>query len=1441
MKMYNAIKLLAIDDKPDNLTALSAAVRDTLPQTIVLTATDGLAGFALAASEDPDVILLGIDMPGMDSFEVCRRLKADARLSEIPVVFVTERNTSTASRFKALEAGAEGFLTQPLEPAELTAQIRAIAKVKAANRSQRLEKERLESLVAECTQALHEGDERFRIAQEMSPDGFTILHPLRGKNGEIVDFTWVYENQAIARMNGTDPEEVKGKRLLDLFPMHKGTASWEAYTRVADTGQPQTIDEIYVGEITSGPTWLRLIAVSMGGDIAILAQDITARKQAEESLRESRDLLDATQRLARIGGWEWDVERQTMTWTEETYRIHGMVPGDPAAGSPEHIDRSLACYDPADRPIIDSAFRRCATTGQPYNLEFPITRTDGRRIWIQTVAYAVKEGDCVVKVVGNIKDITERKQAEEDLFQMAERYRLANKATNDVIWDWDVIQDTQRWNEAGTTVFGWTEIVERPVNAHWWVERVHPDDRKRVRDSFFAAVNNPQLDVWQEEYRFKKADGTDADVLDRGCVMRDEHGRAIRMIGAMQDITARKQAENTLRQSEERYQWALRAIDAGIWEWNLATDTMYLSPRWKGILGFDEHEFPDGVGELEKYLHPDDRDEMLAAMHDLTDGRTQHYDLEFRARHKDGAYRWIQSRALLVRAADGQPLRIVGSHTDITARKQAEEALRKSEGLFKKVFEILPIGLWIADKNGKLMRGNPAGVKIWGLEPKVGQSEYDVFKGRRLPSREEIAPEEWALAHTVNKGVTIVDELLEIDAFDGKRKTILNYTAPILDSNGGVEGAIVVNQDITARKRAEEALQESLAMLAQTEGIAHVGSWEWDIATDTVVWSDELFRIFQLDPGRGAPSFAEHPKLYLPEDMRRLQQAVETAVASGAPFELELRAIRTDGEICHCLARGRAEMGPEGRATRLFGSLQDITERKQMEEERARLSAEVRVQARQMAQILATVPAGVLLLDAAGRILQANTVAVGDLVVLAGVAVGDTLTRLGDRPLAELLATPPIRGVWHEVKADGRTFEVIARPVENAPESELWVLVINDVTREREIQAQLQQQAQLAVVGQLAAGIAHDFNNIMTVIVLYAEMGVSMADVPLQLRERLEIILQQANRATDLIQQILDFSRRAVLERRPLDLLCFLKETVKLLERTLPENIGIELAYAKDEYTVSADPTRMQQAIMNLATNARDAMLPQGGGELRITLSQMTGTDEIRCITCGQVFAGDQWVRITVTDSGCGIPPEALPHIFEPFFTTKEVGKGTGLGLAQVYGIVKQHEGHIDVVTEVGRGTTFNLYLLALPVQPSEAPAYEWQAAVQGQGEMVLLVEDNAVLREVLVDILEVLNYQALQAASGNEALAVLERRPDEIALVLSDLVMPEMGGQALLHAMRQRGLTQPVVILSGHPMESELDTLQAQGLAGWMLKPPSVKPLAQLLAQVLHKEFKPG
>jgi PAS domain S-box-containing protein len=412
----------------------------------------------------------------------------------------------------------------------------------------------------------------------------------------------------------------------------------------------------------------------------------------------------------------------------------------------------------------------------------------------------------------------------------------------------------------------------------------------------------------------------------------------------------------------------------------------------------------------------------------------------------------------------------------------------------------------------------------------------------------------------------------------------------------------------------------------------------------------------------------------------------------------------------------------------------DVTERKRAEAERERLLSQIQFQARRMQQVLDTVPEGVFLLHADGRIVLANPVAETGLAILARSRVGDVVTRLGDRPLAELLTSPP-RGLWHEARADGHIFEIVTRPMENGPEPEDWVVIVRDVTKARETQLWTQQQERLVALGQLASGIAHDFNNIMATIVLYAQMAARTRDLPDRLREWMETINQQAQHATRLIQQILDFSRRAVLDRCPVDLLPLVKEQIEIFRRTLPENIQVELSYGADIYTVHADPTRVQQVLMNLAVNARDAM--PDGGTLRVEL-EIVMFERRRDAPLPEMEPG-KWVKIVVADTGTGIPADVLPHIFDPFFTTKSPRVGSGLGLSQVHGIVVQHTGYVHVESEVGAGTTFTVYLPALEANPIEtldddgAPL----SSFKGSGETILLVEDNEVTRTALATSLE--------------------------------------------------------------------------------------------------------
>jgi len=502
--------------------------------------------------------------------------------------------------------------------------------------------------------------------------------------------------------------------------------------------------------------------------------------------------------------------------------------------------------------------------------------------------------------------------------------------------------------------------------------------------------------------------------------------------------------------------------------------------------------------------------------------------------------------------------------------------------------------------------------------------------------------------------------------------------------------------------------------------------------------------------------------------------------------------------------------------------------------ERLNLMAKTQEQARQVQMIMDTVPDGVLLLDTRHRIVLANPAARTMLEVLAdNPTPADPLASLGEISLDELLRAPVDRP-WHEIILPGvsrRTYELAARPLEAQETEQGWVLVIRDVTHDREIQHQVQMQERLATVGQLAAGIAHDFNNIMAAIVVYTDLLAMEANLPQTSRERLAIIQQQVQRAASLIRQILDFSRRSVMEQSELDLLPFIKELDKLLGRVLPENIRLELSYQPGFYLVHADPTRLQQVFMNLAVNARDAM--PDGGVLQFELKRLS-LDSGDTPPVADLHPGN-WLQISIQDSGHGITPEVRPHIFDPFFTTKPVGQGTGLGLAQVYGIIKQHGGSIDVESQEGDGTKFTLYLPEASAQKESSATTGDARLMRGNGEMVMVVEDDWGARDALKALLESQGYEVLTAVNGAEALRIYEIKAGQIDVVVSDVVMPGMGGVELFRALRETDSQIKILLITGHPLEGKDRQLLEQGQVKWLQKPFSVQEFSAVLRGLLN------
>lgn len=384
----------------------------------------------------------------------------------------------------------------------------------------------------------------------------------------------------------------------------------------------------------------------------------------------------------------------------------------------------------------------------------------------------------------------------------------------------------------------------------------------------------------------------------------------------------------------------------------------------------------------------------------------------------------------------------------------------------------------------------------------------------------------------------------------------------------------------------------------------------------------------------------------------------------------------------------------------------------------------------------------------------------------------------------------------------------------------------------RDTQEQIMQQERLAAVGQLAAGIAHDFNNILASIILYTEMSLLTGKPNPEIREWLEVIAEQADNGKELVQQILDFGRRALVRSRPLDMDSFLADVVKLLKRTLPESVQVELTSEPGEHAINADATRIQQVIVNLALNARDAM--PNGGKLHISLSLIEG-EAFNSIESDRIVEG-KWIRVIVSDTGMGIAPDILPHIFEPFFTTK-APLGHGLGLAQAYGIVKQHEGHIEVQSEIGSGTTFKLYWPAIIATQADVKSKAQSGTARGEGQTILVVEDDETIRLALKEVLEMLGYQVLEASEGHRALEICEEKESDIALMLSDLVMPSMGGLEIARELEVRNMAIKVLILTGYLFDEELKKNAPQNVVDWVMKPLSLQKLGEVVALALVEE----
>ena len=560
------------------------------------------------------------------------------------------------------------------------------------------------------------------------------------------------------------------------------------------------------------------------------------------------------------------------------------------------------------------------------------------------------------------------------------------------------------------------------------------------------------------------------------------------------------------------------------------------------------------------------------------------------------------------------------------------------------------------------------------------------------------------------------------------------------------------------------------------------------------------------------------------------------AVAPNRPI-LVLTGIDDEELAVNAMQKGAQDYLVKGKVDKdlLVRATRYAIERKRTEVERQRLVRRAQTQSLLVRRILDTVKEGILTLNAQSEVVMANPAGHLYLARLGGIRVGEKLTRLGNRALSELL-DPAERVLPQEVVLEGenkQVFEIHVNPSPLGQEEDGCTLLIRDVTEARQIQLRAQKQERQAAVGQLASGIAHDFNNILGSILLYTEILMDSPNLSEKDKERLQTIMNQSQRAAALTRQILDFSRSGLIEPYRMDLVPFLEQVAKLLGRTLPENIRLYLVRKENQYVVNADPGRLQQVLMNLAVNSRDAM--PDGGELRIKLETLR-VDGDNPSTIPDIPEGE-WVRVTVSDTGVGIAQDVLPHIFEPFYTTKAPGEGSGLGLAQVYGIITQHEGYVDVTSEEGKGTSIYLYIPATPGPVEDVVILEKPVQPCKAREKLLVVEDDVGARTAVSEALRSYNYDVISAANGMEALKVVGENKGEIDLVISDLIMPGMSGVTLYKQLAKDYPEISMMVMTGYPLKEDTRELLERGGVTWLAKPIHMRSLVRAIQKVLKTE----
>ena len=1152
-------------------------------------------------------------------------------------------------------------------------------------------------------------------------------------------------------------------------------------------------------------------------------QDVTELRRKERELLTVHRRYRLASEVSGTAAWEiWPNERRILA-DENLGRLVGRGTGPLT----DDLDEWIAAFPLETQQKLSRMLDEIrAGNRKIYDLTLRTRLPDGRTIWLSAYGKVLggREGERL-RIIGTTRDVTEIKLAETALQNSERNLLVAQQIAQVGSWEWDVGGATLNCSPEMLRIYGFP-TTKTSLRLEDLMDRIHPDDVERVAAEV-DLLRTGEAEVVENEMRLvRPGQGTVwIRAVARG--FRNDTGRLVRMNGAVQDITARKVADREIAVRDS----ALRTSVGAVAMANMEGFFVYGNQAFMDLLGLDGMESLRKVNALSTVRDPD----AAAAAFGSLVGEPWRWDGELPIRRTNGEHRDVLVTATVHRADGEEPL-IIASYMDVTERNNALRELARHERQLRQAHAMARMGETYYDAASGLYSMPQDTREVLGLGDEY--ASFDAVTGRRL-----IHPDDWQViddgARKLIKGQASRDETTYrflSPTFGMLHVQTVNYVER--DETGRVTGMNGIIQDVTHIKQAENEARD-----ARRRAERYL-----DIAGAIIIALDREGRITLINrQGRELLGYSESEllgrdwfDLAVPPDQRgELKTGSANLMARGTEGynRREGYVITRAGErrLIDWITSSLTD--DDGAVIGMLSSGRDLTDLRQAEQ--SLRDSEARTRA-----VMEAASIGIVTLDEHGAIVSLNPEAERVFGISATSLTGLSLCDMfvpSERAACAAMLLPAADaeakvglGISAEFTVPRADRE--PTPVEMSVTAMLiggrgaYVAALQDISDRKRAEAKLQQVQRLETIGQLTGGVAHDFNNLLMAMQVNLELLKELVEHDPEGNEYADAALASVGRGAELTRRLLAFSRRQPLQPKVLAVNGLITDTVRILQRTLGEQIAIEAVLATDVWPIEVDRAQLENVLMNLAVNARDAM-PLGG---RLTIETVnTQLDEHYAQTHGEVEPGD-YVMLAVTDTGMGMTPQVLARAFEPFFTTKDVGRGSGLGLSMTYGFVKQSGGHVKLYSEPGEGTTIKIYF---PRErrsvPAERPAVAPAPARTGD-EMILLVEDDPGVRQTITALLQSLGYSVVVASDGPEAIRLVNdgARPD---LLLADIVLPKgMTGRQVSDAVGERLPGVKTLFMSGYTENAIIHHGRLDEGVVLLSKPFPRSQLAEKLREVL-------